>query len=162
MSRLFTVLKFDKIINFNNIPGATHHSNSIPNGYCGFNWKNVAYMHESEAKDRLDGFKNAFTSSSYVAFNAGGRSMSIKSGTPVSLLSIVACAVTNDNLQLTLTGSCSGHLMMTKAVILKTNKSKIIELGWKNIDEVHFDAEGGTPHTGASTTRFAIGQLNLF
>ncbi|CAF1035057.1 unnamed protein product [Didymodactylos carnosus] len=152
-----------KLITFNDVANATTTYGRIPNGYHGLNWDNFWYLHESYA-NKNSGYPNAFRHGHYIAFNEGGRPMSMSSlpHATFNIFTFEANAAFYDSLQLTITGFRNQKEIYTKTVTLEYTKSQVYELNWWNIDKLQFKSFGGKLHRGCCDFKdFILSCLNL-
>ena len=143
-------------ITFDDLPSAIENAKAVPNTYRGLQWTEFNYAHESNLKKRhpISGYVTAFNTGCgpHVAFFTKKASVAIeRPNETFTFISVTACAVWNDDLQLTITGHRSSTQMNTHTVTLLFGQPQLILLQWKNIDKITFEPSGGTAHPGTGS-----------
>jgi hypothetical protein len=138
-------------ITFNDIPNASRTMGTFPSIYRRFRWIYFSYMYERYAKLNYSdtGYATAFTqnSSQYIAWSSTSASISVEDDKQVfHAVSLDACAVYNDNVQLTITGHRNSVQVNKYIATLQLGRSKSIELCWTDVDKLKFESNGGIPH----------------
>ncbi|CAF1052791.1 unnamed protein product [Adineta steineri] len=162
------------VITFEDLPSAAKNLLHMPNVYKGFRWTKISYMHELLAikKYSKSGYVSSFLpgDSLHVGFFGETATISIEPPNETfSLISIMACAAWNDDLELTITAYRKSIEVNQHSVILLFGRPQRIMLQWKNIDKVVFKPSGGTAHPGCdegpgahvSLTQLTIDDLSL-
>ncbi len=138
------------------MPSAIEELKGMPNTYQGLKWTGINYAHESY-------LKKEYPNSGYVAAFKNGcgpqiayfkNEVSITTAGPnetFTFVSVTACAVWNDDLQLTITGHRKSTEVNTHTTKLLFGQPQRIFLQWKNIDKITFQSFGGTAHPGTGS-----------
>ena len=131
------MITFDDIANTTNTSGVP-----LPNGYRGFNWKNVLVLNGLNDSNPGTGYRTGVVSPPNLAFDGFGGPMNITSatGNTFTINSFYSCAAWYDNITLEITGSKSGANVYTKSVSLFMQSRTFIELNWSNIDTIYLDS----------------------
>ncbi|CAF1258527.1 unnamed protein product [Rotaria sp. Silwood1] len=107
--------------------------------------------------------------SSYIAYFKDNASIDAENpNEKFTFFSITACAASNDDQQLTITGHRNDVEINTHTTTILFGKPQFILLNWKDIDNIIFNSFGGTAHPdcGASPgcqvilTQLTIGQID--
>lgn len=138
-------------ISFNDIPNASMTMGTFPTIYKGFRWIYFTYMYDRYAKLNYadTGYATAFTqnSSRYIAWSSTSAAICAQNDKQVfHAVSLEACAVYNDRVQLTISGHRNSAKVHTCVTTLELGTSKAIELCWTDVGKLTFESNGGIPH----------------
>ena len=158
-----------RVLSFDDISSAYNtRFNPIPNGYGGLNWENANYMNTTWELVTYgwNGYATARTSGIFVAFNTGGRSMSMSLpvGQYFQLNSLVLSAAWNNNLQMTIKGTRNNVVIYQTITNLQVaSRTTLYTLKWANVDKITFESTGGTPYPGLSGTgtHFVLDNIDI-
>jgi hypothetical protein len=140
-----------KKILFNNIPGSGRNPDIMPSGYEGLNWENLSYVEESYAHSHLSGqWKNVFKYSKYGVYNTQTTQVvyirSSKKGQTFTIVSIDATIVDRSGSEWVITGFKNNLKIHSKQVKFQNpGQYQLLELNYKDIDEIQFRALSGIP-----------------
>lgn len=145
------VLTFDDLATTNQIQiynGSTYYYSEVPTNYQGLVWSNFGVT--AGVIDTNSGYQAAVVSPQNVVFNRNGDPASINSATPFSAVSAYLTAAWNDNLQVEALGYAAGALIYDHIYTLSAVAPTLFTFNYQNVDQIFFQAFGGSPHSGYS------------
>lgn len=144
------------IIRFHDLPTAITECKIILGIYRGLKWTGFCYGHESFLKRNYpdSGYATCFASQDspqLAYFKIDSSIESERMGDMFTIVSIVACAAWNDNVQLTIIGLQNSRQTYEQITILPFGQPQLISLNWKNIEKILLKPSGGTVHPGSNS-----------
>jgi hypothetical protein len=141
-----------EVINFDDLPvdGGVH---QLLDGYQGFHWTNFYVLNAKDFTDLSymgpNGYLNGLVSGPNVAYNGYGSPALVNNGL-FNFNSAYFNAAWNDGLEITVTGKLGASIVAVKTFTVDTAGPATPEVfnGFNGIDELDFQATGGTHHAG--------------
>jgi len=142
------------VLTFDDIGEVTDESLPVPNGYGGFNWGNLAVGAFYYTKPTIlypnTGYENGIVSGDYVAFctSYGTPGLGRITGDTFTFNGAFLTAGWRDGLNVQVDGYLNNNLTYTTTVVIDTTGPTWYQFNYSNIDELRFNASGGTQHEG--------------
>ena len=137
--------------------------------YKGLRWTHWKYMYRSYAHKTLP--KNTFAkvfacvSNSYILYSDGAATIAMEDTHKTFFVTWrSACAISNDNLLLTIKGYRKNAQLYMHTVVLLLGEPQQLSLHWSAVDTIKLESSGGNAHRGTTMVgdmTFAVTSLRL-
>lgn len=145
-----TVVHFDDLSHYTSMP-------SIPNGYGGLNWSNMA-PYNTTFGAALSGYKNGVVSPKNVAFNKLGNPAVISRLTPFDFTGAYLTGAWNNGLNINLKGYNGVNLVYDSTVVVNSTSPTYFNFNYLGITSLRLNSYGGVHggYTGGIGTHLVL------
>jgi len=153
---LFSFLVVGLVLGLSTVSGATVLTfddltpttiSTIPNGYGGFNWSTMGYLHGANYGPN-SGYDNGTVSGDYVAFNSGAGTGSITRSTTFDFNGAYFAGAWRDGLNLRVAGFLGASFVDAKSFVVDHDGPTWVDFNFSGIDRVTLSSSGGTSVSG--------------